>query len=414
MPAEAPKYSYSFHIGPDTKAPRIEHSPITSMIVTNDSVLVEAEITDNLGLAETKVEYRINGTDQPAFDLVQDTLANYMGYFVFSGEQIKTGDVITYRIKAVDASASAHTSYDPAEGYHEFTAEELPEPVTSYFNDFEEGLDDFFEPDRFYHRKPAGWSSFGLHTDHPYPSPNRENAYDDLEAVLKVPIILAEGQMHISFREIAYIEDGEPNSRFGDWNFWDYVIVEGSKDGGNTWIAFEDGWDSRRFPEWFDHFSAIEYQERNLSTAVPDQWKQRLHILDMLAPEEFNPGDEVIIRFRLHIDPFYAGWGWSIDKLRIGPAAGLEEYSILPDALDIYPNPTTGLIMVKMQLKQEVDNLQVGFYNMMGQEILQESFNSPARDFSQYFNLEHLPNGVYLVKFSSGNQSVMKKIVLAR
>ena len=92
-----------------------------------------------------------------------------------------------------------------------------------------------------------------------------------------------------------------------------------------------------------DHFSALEYQDGNLSTAVPDQWKQRSHVIDMLAPEEFNPGDEVLVRFRLHIDPFYAGWGWSIDNLRIGPAAGLEDFSIIPDALEIrQPAPELG------------------------------------------------------------------------
>ena len=34
--------------------------------------------------------------------------------------------------------------------------------------------------------------------------------------------------------------------------------------------------------------------------------------------------------------------------------------------------------------------------------------------FSQYFDLNDLPNGMYMLRITSGTQTVMKKIVLAR
>ena len=45
------------------------------------------------------------------------------------------------------------------------------------------------------------------------------------------------------------METGEAGTSFGDEEFWDYVIVEGSTDGLN-WIPFLDGYDSDTYPEW--------------------------------------------------------------------------------------------------------------------------------------------------------------------
>lgn len=413
MPSQAPENFYRFHVGPDNTPPEIIHSPIKYMLALQDSVLVKAEIWDNLGLKETTVEYKINDTDQTPVSLEHDTLADYKGYMRFSEGQIKPNDVIKYRIKAVDASAANHTTYTPESGYHEFSARDVPPFVETYSNDFEGSMDDF-ESDGFSKHKPGGWSSFGLHTDHPYFAHNRDNTQDEITATLIMPIKLSEVAMHMKFDEIAYIEEGEEGSEFGDWNFWDYVIVEGSKDDGNTWIPFEDGWDCRQKQVWFDEFTKVSNQDGNLSTAVPNQGDMRHHLIDMLAPEEFNGGDIVLIRFRLFSDPYYAGWGWAIDNLEIGPVVSIENHSIVPDAIDIYPNPTNGFVTVRMQLLNEVDALDITLYNLTGQQIFRESFNSPERDFNQYFNLDYLPNGVYLMKLSSGQQSIMKKVILSR
>ncbi len=413
MPAEAPAYYYRFYVGTDNTPPAIEHRPIQYMLLSNDSVAVRAEISDNLGLQVTQVEFKINDADQPAFDLVLDTLMDYRGYFVFSDGQLNTDDIIKYRIKAVDGSAAANTTYHPASGYHEFKVEDLPEFVDYYTNDFESGLNDF-GLNGFSLQKPEGFSSFGIHTDHPYPAYNRPDTYMDLEATLKVPVRLNPGDMAMRFDEIAYIEEGESDSHFGDWNFWDYVIVEGSKDGGNTWHAFEDGWDCRLYPVWEDHFTALQYQQGNLSTAVPDESAMRTHVIDLLAPEEFDGGDIIIVRFRLYSDPYFAGWGWAIDNLEIGPSVSSGEYAIQPDAIDLYPNPTGGSLHLNMQLNREVETLEIGLHDMLGREIFSESHPQPGLSFSRHFNLEGLPNGVYLMRFSSGEAVHMKKIILAQ
>ncbi len=416
MPANAPVNSFQFVVEPDNSPPSIAHTPIQFVLITNDTVEVKAGIWDNLGLDVTQVEYKINDIDQSPIDLQHDTLSDFKGNFIFAPGQLKSDDIIKYRIKAVDGSVSNHTSYHPVSGYHEFKAEEVPPFEDYYFNDFESGIEDFLV-DRFYHSKPAGFSSFGLHTGHPYPSPNTDYGSDQVFAQLKVPIRLNPGMMQLSFDEIAYIENGDPGSIFGDENFWDYVVIEGSKDGGNNWHPFILGYDCRYWNVWFDDFTDYRKQDvvNYLSTAVPDESAIRQHRVNLFSSTHFSENDIVLIRFRLDIDPYYSGWGWMIDNIEIKPLiTGAGDISMASEAIEIYPNPTNGILTVNMQMNKEVEKLEITLLDMVGRQVFTESYFCPGLSFEQYFNLNDLPNGVYLMKFSSGTQSLMKKVILAR
>ena len=72
------------------------------------------------------------------------------------------------------------------------------------------------------------------------------------------------------------------------------------------------------------------------------------------------------------------------------------------------------MLTVNMQLMREEASLDISLLDMTGRKIFAESYASPGLSFNQYFELGDLPNGVYLMRFSSGNQSVMKKVILAR
>ncbi|MCK4853145.1 MAG: hypothetical protein KAT31_02760, partial [Bacteroidales bacterium] len=252
-PSQAPGSSHAFYVGEDTTPPAIDHIPIRFMLITNDSMYITAQITDNLGLAVTQVEYKINEVDQSPIELTKDTLNNYHGHFVFSGGEVNVGDQIKYRIKAVDAAVAQNTTYHPETDYHEFEIEEIPPSVDFYENDFEEGISDFLTSE-FFHDKPVGFSSFGLHSEHPYKSPNKDDTFYDFYAQLRIPIRLSIDNSYMSFDEIAYIEPGEDGTVFGDDEFWDYVIVEGSRDDGNTWHPFRDGWDCRANATWDENY----------------------------------------------------------------------------------------------------------------------------------------------------------------
>ena len=286
--------------------------------------------------------------------------------------------------------------------------------MDSYYNNFDDGIGDFLV-DRFYNSKPAGFSSYGLHSGHPYPSPNHDNGHDEIVAQLKVPIRLNPGDMFMRFDEVAYVENGEPGSKYGESDFYDYVIVEGSTDEGKTWHNFILGWDCRYWKVWYDDFTDPLKQQGYLSTAVPDESAMRSHLVNLEAAKEFKDNDIVLIRFRLYSDPYYAGWGWAIDNLEIHPLVqSVPGYAIIPEGVSVYPNPSTGTVHVDVQLKSQIDEVEFTLYDMVGKQIFSEPYRPEGLAFSQYFDLNDLPNGMYMMKISSGSQTIMKKVILAR
>ena len=54
--------------------------------------------------------------------------------------------------------------------------------------------------------------------------------------MLRHPLKFNESGMLINFNEIVLVEPGEDGSVFGSDDFYDYVIVEGSKNFGKTWF----------------------------------------------------------------------------------------------------------------------------------------------------------------------------------
>jgi hypothetical protein len=89
--------------------------------------------------------------------------------------------------------------------------------------------------------------------------------------------------------------------------------VEGSKDGGITWVPVADGYDSRDKAEWLNQYNSTMAGQNSTAQGIPALYRTRN--LDLL--EKFDPGQVVAIRFRLFSDPFAVGWGWSIDNLAI-------------------------------------------------------------------------------------------------
>jgi hypothetical protein len=412
-PPEAPESSHSFYVGEDTIPPSIDHIPIQFMLITEDSMYVEAQIKDNLGLAVTEVEYKINEVDQPPIQLEKDTLNKYHGYFIFSGGEVKVGDQIKYRIKAVDAALAQNTTYHPATDYHSFEVEEIPPSVDAYENDFEEGISDFLTSE-FYHNKPVGFSSFGLHSEHPYKAPNSDDTYYNFYAQLRIPIRLNADNSFLSFDEIAYIEPGEDGTVFGDDEFWDYVIVEGSKDDGKTWHPFADGWDCRAHTTWDENYRNGYQPGSNDSQAIPKEEEIRYRLINLLEDSYFQAGDVVLIRFRLFSDPYARGWGWMIDNLRIQGTTSVKDYPILPEGLNIYPVPSTGWLNVSIQMKESVSELKVGLMDLTGRVLLLETYPYPGTEFNERFDINDLPNGAYLMKFTAGDQTIVRKVILAR
>jgi hypothetical protein len=308
------QFYHSFETGPDTEQPRITHSPVTFIQDNKNEFVIDAVVSDNLAVASAIVEYRVNAVDQSP--IVMETDEDGPDSLYSATLDITTlviGDVLEYRIKATDNSAAGNVAFSPETGYHQVNVVGLLATQDFYQNDFNSVTDDFFG-DGFSVTTPAGFTNGAIHSTHPYPEgtgfPN-----DSLNFIyqLKIPIRVNGEDGLIRFDEVVLVEPGESGSQFGDEDFFDFVVTEGSADGGLTWIPIADGYDSRGNADWLARYNSAT--SGNNSTGVGDAALYRPRSLNLL--DEFDAGDEVVIRFRLYSDPFARGWGWAIDNLRI-------------------------------------------------------------------------------------------------
>lgn len=305
---------FIFETGPDNKPPVITHSPKAFLLESDTELDLEARITDNIGIASAIIEYSINDVAQPNQTLILQTPeADSIYRKVLALGSLNNGDVLKYRIVATDNSSNNNIRTSPASGFYTLNVVGLEPTQDSYANDFNTSSNDFFG-NGFSIIQPAGFTNPAIHSDHPYAEGNGfPNNELNLIYQLKIPIRIKEKEATLVFDEIVLVEPGETGTVFGSAEFWDYVIVEGSKNGGVTWTPVADGYDSRANTVWLTRYNSAT--SGNNSTAVGDAALFRTRTLDL--QNKFDTGDEVVIRFRLFSDPFAAGWGWAIDNLKI-------------------------------------------------------------------------------------------------
>ncbi len=316
VPNKGPQNTtYSFSVGADNVAPLIVHTPKTFLSYLDNDFSIDAEIIESSGLAEVSVEYSINnGSSQVApLELIGSsndvftgsTTYQYRKIISFGAGQLQDGDEIKYKIMAKDNAAAKNVAIDPVTDYYRIPVIGLAPTQVYYLNNFNTPSADFIG-NNFSVTTPSGFSNPAIHSVHPYPEAGANNSLD-FTYQLRVPISLSKIS-EISFDEIVLVEPGEPGSPFGSEDFYDYVIVEGSNDGGATWLPLQDGYDSRDYAPW-----QARYENATFSDGDPLLFRRR----DINILHTFNVGDEVVFRFRLHSDPFGNGWGWAIDNVKI-------------------------------------------------------------------------------------------------
>ncbi len=410
LPTEAPKILYTVTIGPDTILPVIHHSPIPYFLLADKDLTISTNADDNLGVDSVCVEYEINGVEQQPFPLHLDTLTSYSGTFTFNLEQLADGDQITYRIIAIDSAAAHNKAVAPAQGSFSFNVEKLFAPVGGYINNFNTPSPDFILTD-FDVFTDTLFENAALHSPHPYPSPNRDNAFYEFSTLLKHPIILTEGGK-ITFDEIVLVEPAEPQAVFGDDNFWDYVIVEGSKNRGESWLPLADGYDSGDNTTWEANYNKNMEEYDSQTIGIPSWYKNRE--IDLLGNDTFQVNDTILIRFRLFSDPYAHGWGWAIDNLRIQFPVSAESI-LTQNNVVVYPNPFNDHITVSVQANSTIDLLEFDLFNSVGQKIHSTLKKNSIGKITQRFDLKNFANGLYyLVVQENGKKILSKKIVKSK
>lgn len=348
---------FQFTTGPDTTAPEIFHQPAPFLTLEEESYQISALVLDDLGVASVKLELKINEEEIETF-LLSEESSNpdlFIKTIVFEDYNLENGDKISYRFIATDASSNQNTTQLPEEGFFEVNIVGLLPVQDNYANDFNSPSDDFFG-NNYRVEQPDGFTSPAIHSDHPYLDGTGPNFESNYIYQLRVPIRIASENTLFQFDEIVLVEPGATGSTFGSSQFWDYVIVEGSKDGGITWEPLLNGYDSRADNAWLTRYNS-SFDGDN-STAVGDPSLYRTRNIDLLS--KYEPGDVVVFRFRLFADQLAHGWGWAIDNLKI--QIDQTPPTIRHDHLDyILPGPSTQISFIVEEDPSGIKEIEVEF-----------------------------------------------------
>ena len=199
--------------------------------------------------------------------------------------------------------------------------------------------------------------------------------------------------MLVNFNEIVLVEPGEAGSVFGSPGFYDYVIVEGSKNFGKTWFSLADGYDSRYATSWESAYNSSIVGDNSTFTATESMLIK--HTIFYRPSDKISAGDTLLLRFRLYSDPFANGWGWVIEDLKINPLVDAVE-KISYDQVKIYPNPGRGLIKITNDYggNKNCNTLRYSVFTSAGICIIN---NHTSGDSETVVDISGYPTGIYIV-----------------
>jgi len=139
----------------------------------------------------------------------------------------------------------------------------------------------------------------------------------------------------------------------------------------------------------------------------------------------YTQDENVYLRFRLHADQASNGWGWAIDNVEVDNIiSALENEQLITNRFKLignYPNPFNPNTTIRFTLAEN-GSVSLKLYNYLGQLVKtlysNESFSSGTihqvywdgnNDFGQ-----PVASGTYFYKLNSGQNQMIKKMVLMR
>ena len=434
--------TYSFQVAPDNVAPTIDrHVPRSyAFIAETDLIQLSAIVADErtANLDSVYVDYRINSAARPPVSMtyivvsgVRDSV--FVANLPIARGTLRAGDVVSYRLIAKDKSRASNRRILPASGFYSTT---IVAPASTTANSYNTTFSNAaavaadFVGDGFSITQPTGFTDAAINTPHPYANGNDIFYQTNYTYVLKTPIRIKANQdsATIRFDEIVLVEPGE-GTDYTKTDFYDYVIVEGSRDGGKTWLPFINGYDSRDQTVWLTAYNTAVTTATIISGGQPAQDQIsttagrpnlfRKREFSMLDNGNFFPNQVVLVRFRLYVDQLARGWGWAIDNLQIQtPAAPvvLATEPVRNATFMVSPNPTAGgFVRIDAELTTPTTEAALSISSPTGQTLRQQTVSvKNGTTVSESLDISQLPNGLYFLRLQAGDSVQTKKLIIVK
>lgn len=133
-PFLAPQEVYKFYIGPDVTPPIIVHTPIEELYYIEWPSVIQANITDNIGVDNNNVfvEWTLNNNLMKNFNLTYIEPNLFIG--TFDTCQVSVDDIVHYRIAAYDTAQLPNVAYSPDSEFYELNITQ-PKALILILND---------------------------------------------------------------------------------------------------------------------------------------------------------------------------------------------------------------------------------------------------------------------------------------
>ena len=293
-PAGAPTVQHYFEISGDVTPPEIVHTPLSNTSDDTGPYVVEAVVTDNVGVdpAGVSLTYNKNGGADVTVSMT------YAGGGLFTGAipgPAVNGDVFNYYIMALDIATVPNTAREPAAGYHSF------EIVDYLAWDFE--------------ANDGGFSATGPDWEWGNPTTGPDDAYSGVNvwATMLGGNYSSSSNSKLDTPEIV-VPGG---SVFAELSFWQWYYIETNYDGGNVKISTDGG------SSWTILTPDIGYDgtARSYNAGIPNEPCFTGYGSNFWHKATFNltpyKGQAVIIRFHFGSDSSVNRAGWYIDDVSI-------------------------------------------------------------------------------------------------
>jgi Secretion system C-terminal sorting domain len=389
-PSFIDEFKYSVYIGTDTVKPLITHVPVEFYFEVVDTIRFDVTATDNLGIDTVYIEYKVNEGPPQYLGLKPDGEDEFSNSLKIKTLSITSKDSLQYRIVAKDKAAVANQRILPSDKFFIVHFERINPVVERYSTNFSNATADFFN-DGFEITKPSGFTNYGLHTKHPYESPEETGDSIGYTAMLRTPFKFDADGMIISFLEVVLVEPGEDGSVFSTPEFYDYVVVEGSANFGKSWFPLADGYDSRYLDSWVTAYNSAINGNNSIYVGTGSMLNR--HSIFPKVSSGLKAGDTLMVRFRLFSDPYANGWGWGIEDLNIGPMIDNIENPVY-EKMVVYPNPGSGLINIRRDEGSDLKPVKFSIYNSTG-TCLQNGLTDGGEEIT--LDITTYPSGIYFI-----------------
>ena len=202
---------------------------------------------------------------------------------------------------------------------------------------------------------------------------------------------------------------------------FDFMNVEYSTNGGTSWSVLGNATSGTT---WYN--SSNVTNATNCQNCVGAQWTGAggdANLVGGVNSDKTNyswnmpdfgyggatPQSNILFRFNFVSDAGVTNEGVIIDNFVITGTPALANAQNTFETFTISPNPTNGVVLVKLSTSEEV---KIDLFDMRGRKCFTNTYQNSNTVFNQEVNLGQLEKGIYLLNVTSEGKTATKKVII--